>query len=384
MIKFCILFWVTVLAVTENNNFETSLVQLIQDTGHTVKVYKIHTEDNYILTVFRLPSKLKNPKVVFIMHGIESSAADYVIGGNNASLAYLLSDNGYDVWLGNARGNIFSRAHKTLSVDSHDFWKFSFHEIGMYDLPAIIDYALDKGDTTSLTYCGYSQGTTVFFVLLSMRPEYNSKISTAFLKAPVAYMRFPLPLVMPLVSMLDQLVGSLRAWRQYDFILPNQNMRKSAANYCNKRVAGLTTCKANYMLIGGDTNGQYNEDLIPKIFQYFPASAGYGQMLHYGQIIRNNGSFIRFDHEKRRNLELYGQPVPPQYNLANLRTNMHFLYGVTDAIANLKDVEFLITKLKAHITGITKIRDWNHLDFIYGKDVQKKVNNVILQKMKST
>ncbi|KAJ6631767.1 Lipase 3, partial [Pseudolycoriella hygida] len=145
-------------------------VRLIKDAGRKVEVHKVTTEDNYILTVFRLPSKSANPKIVFIMHGLESSAADFVIGGNGASLAYLMADNGFDVWLGNARGNIFSQSHKTLSTDSHDFWKFSFHEIGVYDLPAMIDYALEKGNTTSLTYCGHSQGTTVVFVLLSMRP----------------------------------------------------------------------------------------------------------------------------------------------------------------------------------------------------------------------
>lgn len=120
-----------------------------------------------------------------------------------------MADNGYDVWLGNSRGNIFSQAHKTLNKTSHEFWKFSFHEIGVYDLPAIIDYALDKGNTTSLTYCGYSQGTTVFLVLLSMRPEYNSKISTAHLMAPVAFMRFPFAFGRSAASRMDQIVVSL-------------------------------------------------------------------------------------------------------------------------------------------------------------------------------
>lgn len=187
-------------------------------------MHKVITEDNYILTVFRLPSRLKNPKVVFIMHGnlsylhtlnkltrpdltlgIESSAADYVIGGKGASLSYLLADNGYDIWLGNARGNVFSQAHKTLNTKSHEFWKFSFHEIGMYDLPAMIDYALDKSNATSLSYCGYSQGTTAFLVLLSMRPEYNSKLSIGYLMAPVAYYRFPTALFKHVASINDKI-----------------------------------------------------------------------------------------------------------------------------------------------------------------------------------
>ena len=43
--------------------------------------------------------------------------------------AFMAVDNGYDVWLGNFRGNKYSRAHVNLdpSVDMED-WKFSWAE----------------------------------------------------------------------------------------------------------------------------------------------------------------------------------------------------------------------------------------------------------------
>lgn len=135
-----------------------------------------------------------------------SSAADFVIGGNGVSLPYLLADNGYDVWLGNARGNVFSQVHEKLNKTTHDFWKFSFHEIAVYDVAAMIDFALNKSNRTKLSYVGHSQGTTVLFVLLSMKPEYNSKISTAYLMAPVAYMRFPVSVIKPVAPMVNQIV----------------------------------------------------------------------------------------------------------------------------------------------------------------------------------
>jgi hypothetical protein len=55
----------------------------------------------------------------------------------------LLSNLGYDVWLGNNRGNIYSKDHKTLDYGSEEFEAFSFYEMGTKDLPAMIDYILN-------------------------------------------------------------------------------------------------------------------------------------------------------------------------------------------------------------------------------------------------
>lgn len=122
------------------------------------------------------------------MHGILQSAADWVITSNEQGLAYLLADQGYDVWLGNARGTTYSRNHTTINPNKSKFWKFSWNEIGGIDVPASIDYVLEQTGQDSLHYVGYSQGTTSFFVMTSLYPEYNKKIKVATLMAPIAYM----------------------------------------------------------------------------------------------------------------------------------------------------------------------------------------------------
>lgn len=101
--------------------------------------------------------------------------------------AYLLADHNYDVWLGNARGNRYSRNHTTLDPDESKFWDFSWHEIGIYDLPAMIDHVLKVTGFPKLHYAGHSQGCTSFFVMCSMRPAYNDKVVSMQALAPAVY-----------------------------------------------------------------------------------------------------------------------------------------------------------------------------------------------------
>lgn len=72
----------------------------------------------------------------------------------NNSLAYLLADNGFDVWLANARGTEFSKNHTIFNATSIEYWNFSFHEMAKYDLPTIIDHILEITKQNALHYVG--------------------------------------------------------------------------------------------------------------------------------------------------------------------------------------------------------------------------------------
>ena len=56
--------------------------------------------------------------------------------------AFVAARAGYDVWLGNSRGNTFSQGHVTLDRDKDEekYWNFDWHEMGLFDIPATLDY----------------------------------------------------------------------------------------------------------------------------------------------------------------------------------------------------------------------------------------------------
>jgi len=61
--------------------------------------------------------------------------------------------------------------------------------MGVYDLSAEIDYILTNTSAKQIQYVGHSMGSTMFYVLMSVKPEYNAKIRHMVALAPVAFLR---------------------------------------------------------------------------------------------------------------------------------------------------------------------------------------------------
>lgn len=83
----------------------------------------------------------------------------------------------------------------------------SMHEMGMYDVPAEIEYALKTTNQTQVYYVGFSMGTSMFWIMCATRPEMCSgdKIKLMTALAPVVYINnmagFP-RLIAPLESIV--------------------------------------------------------------------------------------------------------------------------------------------------------------------------------------
>lgn len=91
---------------------------------------------------------------MLLQHGLLECSASWVNNGAAESLGFILADAGYDVWLGNSRGNTFSRRHVSLDPESPSFWAFSWDDMAQHDVPAMIDYILGHTGADKLAYVG--------------------------------------------------------------------------------------------------------------------------------------------------------------------------------------------------------------------------------------
>lgn len=357
-----------------------------QKYGYQGETHEVTTTDGYILGVHRIVGSKKSPKsnnkpAVLLVHGLLDCSATWVLGTPEKSLGYILADWGYDVWMGNVRGNRYSRKHKWLTTKDKKYWMFSWHEMGMYDLPAMIDHILKVTGQKKIMYVGHSQGGTAFLVMASERPEYQEKIEAAFPLAPASFMSH---LTNPFMRLLAPFVNNIEKLTKmigmYEFRPSSEFIQSVAKIACKEEVITSPLCSSVIFLIGGPSFKQLNRTLIPEIGQYDPAGAAARQLVHYAQLI-NSGNFAQYDYGLFGNLKAYGHIHPNKYNLANIRMPVYLYYSNADQLVSHKDVNKLYERLPNAQKFKVPLRQFSHLDFVLGKDVDTLVYNRVLSRM---
>ncbi|KAL0848934.1 hypothetical protein ABMA28_013329 [Loxostege sticticalis] len=387
-IKFVLILSLLAIINADLRSTDSSLLEdatldtfsIVRKYGYPCEIHRAYTEDKYILEMHRIPhckdcADVAEPRpVVFLMHGLLSSSAEWVIMGPGKGLAYILSEAGYDVWMGNVRGNTYSRSHMTLNPSSSSFWKYSWHEIGYYDLPAMIDYVIKETRVPKIHYVGFSQGTTTFWVMASTRPEYNDKILSMQAMAPVAYVgnaKSPLvKAIAPFTNSLERLFKILGT----NEILPNGKVNELAGqSICLEEAMTQILCTNLLFLICGYNGEQLNSTMVPLIVGHTPAGASTRQIVHFGQLY-NSKKFVQFDHGLISNKLKYGTFKPPAYDLHAIRAPIYLHYSDNDWLAAPQDVDRLSREIK---TVVGKYRvpmaKFNHIDFVFAIDAKKLI-----------
>jgi lysosomal acid lipase/cholesteryl ester hydrolase len=87
-----------------------------------------------------------------------------------------LSNQGFDIWLGNNRGNKYSCTNQKLDNDSAEFWDHSFQEMAEIDFPLFLETVKKITGRTKISVMAHSQGGTQVLASLSEFPEYQDSI----------------------------------------------------------------------------------------------------------------------------------------------------------------------------------------------------------------
>ncbi|KAI8434027.1 hypothetical protein MSG28_012178 [Choristoneura fumiferana] len=340
--------------------------QLATKYGHSADQYNLTTEDGYILTLFNLPG---NGPSVLLFHGLADTSDTFIIRGNT-SLAITSANAGYNVWVGNSRGNKYGRRHVNLNpdTDKEEFWNFSFHEIGYYDLAATIDFIRNKTGEDSIATIGHSQGTTAHYVLASTRPEYNERIKVTISLAPIAFLSNLAPPVSLVVDVGPAIFLLLKSLGMEEILQDRKALSNIVTLICSKGLISYALCGfgALFPFFGVDPSN-IEPEFLRTIFGHYPAATSRKSLVHFDQVYLRK-RFSQYDYGMIKNLAKYGSTAPPDYDLSAITAKIALVAGKNDQLSKVKDVEHLKDRLTNVVHyEVLKPKLWSHVDFVWAK-----------------
>ncbi|CAH0555552.1 unnamed protein product [Brassicogethes aeneus] len=348
---------------------------IAQRYGYPFEKYKVVSKDGYITSMYRIPNNNKDLSKkripVILQHGIAITSAAWMLNGKK-SIAFYLSDQGFDVWLPNGRGTEFSTEHVNLTTQSPKYWDFSFHEMGIYDLPAIIDFvAQNTGQKGNIIYIGHSMGTTMSFVYASLLPDHAKENLKGIISlAPIAYLRnirsvvkFAVPFADIIGNLLENLgihsVGNV-------YSLSRQLVSSACIMY-----PLIIPCEISNIFLTGLSFGQVSPETIPVILSHYPTGTSIKTLKHFAQLYNSHGKFRLFNYQRQENLNHYNSELPPDYPVEQIKVPVTLFVGRSDFLSSVDDVQVLFNRLRGpksmQVMNENGKYEYAHNDYVIGR-----------------
>lgn len=352
--------------------------------------YSTTTDDGYILKVFRVQAKnsqIQNGRpVVFLQHGIIDSADDWVINGEANSLGLVLANAGYDVWLGNSRGNKYSRLHTKISPDNKQFWDFSFQEMGRFDVQAQIDLALQITGQPRLTFVGHSQGTSQMFAALTDSATaafVNAKVKKFIALAPIVYMTHQKSMLISLMGSIPLLEQTADLFGIHEW-LPGACSQTSAQSSFQAAVCKVNPLFCNFGLSLFDQNPKYDDlKKLPVYLRHMPSGTSLRTLTHYKQFMHQPDKkaprFQKYNFGESENLRRYGQKTAPEYNLDLIKIPIRTFSGLNDCLGDPTDIAILHSHLQQRGKDLKtyQYNDCGHMTFMWAIEASRIFRDVL-------
>lgn len=341
----------------------------------------MQTSDGYLLGIHRLPYKRGEERegvlvnagprstqkpIVYLHHGLLMNSEVWVcITEEERCLPFALAEQGYDVWLGNNRGNKYSKKSTRFSPVSAEFWNFSMDQFAFHDIPDSIDYILVTTSQPSLSYIGFSQGTAQAFATLSIHPPLNEKINLFIALAPA----------MSPAGLSNGIVDSLvKASPDLLFLAFGRKSLLSSTTFWQSILyppifVRLIDASLSFLFDWSGRNITPHQKLAayPHLYSFTSTKS----VVHWFQIIRNK-SFQMYDDDFSSPFSI--SVSDRHYKVAkfptrNIKTPIVLVYGGSDSLV---DIKAMLRELPKH-TMAFEIKHFEHLDFLWAQDVDRLV-----------
>ncbi|KXX75348.1 Sterol esterase TGL1, partial [Madurella mycetomatis] len=370
----------------------SDFVDLCATFGYTAEEHVVQTKDGYLLGLHRLawrkgeedtkvnrgPKSVKK-RVVYLHHGLLMNSEVWVcLTDEQRALPFVLVERGFDVWLGNNRGNKYSKKSIRSSPNSIDFWNFSIDEFAFHDIPDSIGYILETTGQESLSYIGFSQGTAQAFASLAVHPKLNDQVNVFIALAPA----------MSPAGLSNGVVDALvKASPQVLFLLfGRRSILSSAAMWESLLYPPLFTklidLGLSFLFNWRTQNISTSQKLAayPHLYSFTSTKS----VVHWFQIIRNK-SFQMYDDDVHPPLlsplssrsRRYTKVA--RYPTRNIKTPIVLVYGGSDSLV---DIKAMMRELPSQ-TLANEVPHYEHLDFLWARDVAEMVFGHVFDALES-
>ncbi|KAK2979035.1 hypothetical protein RJ640_013669, partial [Escallonia rubra] len=349
---------------------------MVEPQGYGCQEHTVTTKDGYILSMQRIPvgrsgGEPGNRPPVLLQHGLLMDGITWLLSPPDQSLALLLADDGFDVWLASTRGTKYSRGHTSLSPEGAAYWDWTWDELVAYDLPATYEYVYGQTGQ-KLHYVGHSLGTLIALASFS-KGQLVSMLRSAALLSPIAYVG---QLTSPLArTAADNFIAEALMWLGiHEFDPRGEAAVELLMKLCSKAGVDCTHLLTSFT----GQNCCLNSSIVNVFLQHEPQSTSTKNMIHVAQMIRE-GTIRMYDYQDEdENMKHYGQPTPPAYDMTTIPNDLPLFlsYGGADALSDPNDVKLLLESLKDHDGDKLVIQyreDYAHADYVMAENARQEV-----------
>ncbi|CAP68112.1 uncharacterized protein PODANS_1_19760, partial [Podospora anserina S mat+] len=359
----------------------SDFVDLCAMFGYTAEEHVVRTEDGYLLGIHRLawrkgeeerrvnrgPTSVRK-KVVYLHHGLLMNSEVWVcLTDEQRALPFALVEKGFDVW--------YSKKSIRYSPTTTEFWNFSIDQFALHDIPNSISYILEITGQPSLSYIGFSQGTAQAFASLSIHPKLNEQVNVFIALAPA----------MSPAGLSNGIVDALvKASPQVLFLLFGRRSILSSATMWQSILypplfTKLIDLGLSFLFNWQTKNISTSQKLAayPHLYSFTSTKS----VVHWFQIIRTK-SFQMYDDDVHRPLisatsNKYTKVA--RYPTRNIKTPIVLVYGGSDSLV---DIKAMLKELPSQ-TLANEIPHYEHLDFLWARDVDKLVFQHVFDALES-